>query len=272
MTAAPREPALRFIGRLLDRAVHDTFRRLWPLAIPFVIDDFLGAASPALSWFLIDPLLALAENRLQAVFIRSLADSCGGQIAWAAAVRYPRSLWFTLVTPLAYLQFLAVGVMLIVPAWAATMAWMRLIDPVRYLLVIAGSVGLEACLALLVGAVVLVELAVIAGMMDVVADGARAWPAFRRWIRVGFRRRTIVTSLFAGVVFVVLTSGCSELLSLAAEAFHWFRPIIAIPAGIADTLGFMFVWHWRNAMLDREFGRDLNSALDARATETSAPA
>lgn len=266
---APREPALQFVGKLLDRALHDTFRRLWPLAIPFVIDDFLGTVVPGFSPYIVEPMLALAENRLQAVFIRSLTESDGRRIAWTAAARYPRSLWFTLVTPLSFFQFVAVSVMLLLPAWAVGMAWMRLIDPVRYLFMIAGVVGLEAIIVILVGAVILAEFAVMAAMIDVVSDGARVWPAFRRWIRLGFRPRTIVRSLFAAIVYVGLTSGCSELLVLAAQAFHWFHPVIAIPAGIADTLGVMFVWYWRNAVLDRELGRDLSAELDSRAATLS---
>jgi len=265
MTAAPREPALRFIGRLLDRAVHDTFRHAWPLAVPFVLSDILGSWSLPLPLFVVIALAGLVENRARVVFMRSLLDADGRRLVWAAALRNPQSLWFISVVVPEGLVYVTAVVILFVPFWLATQQWLLMIDVFRFGLLFAGSAAVEILLTLLLGVLMLAAIASTAAMIDVVADGMSPWPAVVRWAQLSFRRRTIWSSLCAAGVYVALALGTGVALQATLPGPYWLHAlIVGVPAGIADTIGFMFVWHWRNAVLDRELGRDLVIALDER--------
>jgi hypothetical protein len=41
--------------------------------------------------------------------------------------------------------------------------------------------------------------------------------------------------------------------------------LFAVPEGIADAIALMFVWRWRDAILERRHGRDIQALLDADA-------
>jgi hypothetical protein len=274
--------ALQFVGKLLDRAVHDTFRRLWPLALPCVLLDLSGPVFyPFPDVFLAAAAVeGLMENLAITLIVRSLAANGGRGITWDALRRYPASLWFVLVCATDWFVVGPVGLVpaiVLLPVGAITAA-RTATAPVLVMLAVGALLALiEALLIVVLITVLLLVLAGLAALMDVVADGLHPGRAFLRWLRWCFRRKAFVPTLIAAAIFSLLFFGVSDVVQalvgqLVPDA-AWVRaPLIGIPDGISDTIAVVFVWYWRSAMLDRELGRDLNAELDARAAAVSTPA
>ena len=269
MIGGRRESALRLNARVLDRAVHDTVPRLWPLAVPFVLLDASGFlySFPFQGWWLTEALYeGLVANRSYVLFAASIVHYGGRRIAVRSLVRYLGAL---LLLPLATLfqlpDKLLPGILLL-PFVAARDPFGSPMGPVVTLAVVAGAeVLLVAALAL----ILLASFVGVAASMDVVADGTPAWLALHRWLRWSFRRRTFGSTLLAATIFMLMFLGTTEFTS---ELFYrlipgpgWVDAVAGIPNGISDTLGFAFVWQWRKAVIDRELGRDLIAALETAA-------
>lgn len=240
--------------------MHDTFRHLWPLAIPFVLTDFLGAGSAR---FLPNPWLeavllgALIGNRARTVIVRSVVQNGGSRLVWTAALGYPKSLWFTLFSPLAY-------VVLFVPY--------IMISPAVYSSGLRSAI-IESALGVVLVASMLVCIAGASAMIDVVAESVPPWRAIVRWMRWSWRFKTLGSTVVIAAIYMFLLGGVSIAVRyveyFVVQRGFWLQVTIAsICDGLAATLAFMLLWHWRNAVLDRELGQDLSEALDDREQQS----
>jgi hypothetical protein len=275
MIGGRRESALRLNARVLDRAVHATVPRLWPLAVPFVLLDISGFfySFPFESSWLFGTLYGgLIANREHVLFASSIVRHDGRRVAWRSVFGSARTLWCAPVAGLSTLPPLLLGLMLVMPF----LLWSRLVIPLMtpetYATAVALVVAGEAVAALVLAVTLLLVLAAAAATMDLVAEPAPAWPVLRRWLRWSFRRRTMWSTLLAGALYVLLFVGFSNATSALGWGPYRLNALAGIPNGIADTLSFAFVWQWRNAVLDSELGRDLIAELETTSTPPVAAA
>jgi hypothetical protein len=268
VNAAAAQYDVRALGEILDRSVHLTVRRFAVVA-PFVLADALGSligflplrGGIAVATFLIGAMLC--ENRAQVVALASIGREDRRGVAWSAVFRHPGALMFALVGILDYaVPYLVVGIASLVAF--ATVSGPGAIGASLGLAFILMIVVVLALLLSLLVALLLFALAAVAATVDVVLDRTVPHRALGRWARLTFRRRSSLTTLLAATVFMLLTIGVPFLLNLVS----WGPPAIqtildAIPEGIADAIALMFAWGWRDLILDRRLGQDMNRLLDA---------
>ncbi len=275
MTGAP--PAeLHALGEMLDRAVHRTVRRFGAAAPVMILADASGSL---LSFVISNPLLwlvaaMLISDRARVVALASVRAERGHRIAWSAALRYPAALLFTVPALLDYaVPFVSLFVfeapfalVQLFPRVAATGAPREALAFIIVLLaVLAGAALLVALLLFMLGAVV--------AMIDVVFDGAPPLRALRFWLAQTFRRRGFVSTLLAAAVFALLVIGTPALLELVAIPLPGAlrAAVDGVPEGIADAIALLFAWEWRDAMLVRRHGRDIETLLGAHISSSASP-
>ena len=209
-------------------------------------------------------LMLVVDNRSRAIAIGSLVRYDGKRLAWSAAL-HPASLWFVIVGGVELVVGLVALAVLALPVGIAR----ALIVPIGFVppaeLVLASLA--EIVLLIAFPALLLLLLAGWCAMMDTIADDISARRAFVRWMRWSFRRKTLITSLIASLLYVALGIGVTVVFSLLPHGPGAAHALVSLPDGIADTLGFVFLWHWRRVVLDRELGRDLVAALDDQALQ-----
>lgn len=226
--------------------------------------DLLGTVPEQIGvvwWY---ALMLVVDNRSRAIAIGSLARYDGKRLAWGAALQ-PASLWFAVVGGVEIVAGLVALAVVILPVGIAR----ALIAPFMFVpaaeLVLASLA--EIVLLVAFPALLLLLLSGWCAMMDTIAEDISARRAFVRWIRWSFRRKTVVTSLIASFLYVVLGIGVTVVFSVLPHGPGAVHGLISLPDGIADTLGFVFLWHWRKVVLDRELGRDLVAALEDQALQ-----
>lgn len=278
MSAAAARYDARALGEVLDRAVHRTFGRFAVVVPPFVLADALGSllqfaplSGPVTSFAFLLAGVVL-ENRARVVTIVTLGEPARRRTAWGAALRHPGALLFAPIGALDYaLPFLAAG--LIGGAFVAIVRLRAIFGNgvgVPVPLLIGAAIGLLIGIVLLV-ALLLLALAAAAATVETVLDRRPPQRSLGRWLGHTFRRRDLLTTLLAAIVFELLVIGVPYFLSVA---FPWGplsvrAALDAVPEGIADAIALLFVWGWRDLILATRQGRDLEAALDAAAVTTS---
>jgi hypothetical protein len=276
--AAPSE--LHALGEILDRAVHRTVRRFGAVAPVMILADASGSllsfvVRNGVLWWAIAMLI---ENRARVVALVSVRAERGHRIAWSAALRYPVALLFAVPALLDYIvPYVAVFVFgapffvaqvfpRIVTSGAPRAAFVFL---ALTLLTLAGAAVLVALLLFMLGALV--------AMIDVLFEGAPPLRALRFWLAQTFRRRGFVSTLLAAAVFALLVVGTPFLLSWVPFPIPIPIPRVAtaalhgIPEGIADAIALLFAWEWRDALLARRHGRDIEALLAAQSASSASP-
>jgi hypothetical protein len=251
---------MKATARLLDLAVNDTVRR-WPMIVPFVVLGFiieLGQGSPQIDFIVVGIVGALLENRTRVIAVASL--NAGKGIRWSAAVRYRTGLWLAFAELLSFAPLILASIALIIP-YAIWKNGQLMFDG-RWGIGLPASVIADVTAAILFAVTTLVVLAAFAALMDVVADQARWRPALGSWLWRCFRRRTLASTLLAGIVLQVLfVCGTGLSLLLPPRPYVVHALVFCVPDGIADTLAFFFVWHWRSWRIDIDHGRDISQGL-----------
>jgi hypothetical protein len=238
------------------------------LAVPFVLLDisgFLYSFPFEGSWLYSALFFGLIANRTHVLFAASMNSFGGRRVALSSLLAYPSTLLFVPLAALSALPLTLVAMMLAIPLIAANVFGQLVV----FWPGLAARLGLflltDAILAVALAVTLLLILIGVAATMDVIAEGSPAPQTFLRWLRWSFRRRTLVSTLLAATIYIIMFVGVSDFMSGLAFGPYRLNAFAGIPNGIADTLSFAFVWQWRKAVLDRELGRDLIAELETAA-------
>jgi hypothetical protein len=276
---APRMRALQLTGVLLDRAVHQTFARFGIVVPVFIVADALGGlvqVAPG-SWpgkFFVLLLVGMFfENRARVVTIATLTQPAPSVTVWRAALRHFATVPLTLADVLDAATPYLVLVLVAVPfTFVTRVALVRI--PFPFLLAYAAGFTIVMVLAsALLVCLLLVVFACAAAMLDVVLERTPVHRALASWLRRCFRLRALGSTLAAATAFAILVVGVPALLSVVIP---WGTPpvraaLFATPEGIADAIAMIFVWHWRDAILEQREGRDLEALLGRAQPAIASP-
>lgn len=266
------------LGEILDRAVHRTVRRFGAAAPALILADASGSLLSFIPvaefwWFAAALLL---ENRGRVVALASLRRAPGHRVAWSAALRHPAALLFAIPAALDYTVpyltlFVVSSPFMLVTRTARILTagngFAALFYGVAVLVLLLATALLVVVLLLMLGA--------MAATIDTVLDGAPPLRALGFWLAQTFRRRGFGATLLAGAVFALLVIGTPFLLELIPLPFAiphaLYVALEGIPEGIADAIAVVFAWEWRDEVLRRRRGRDLELLLAAQSASSASP-
>jgi hypothetical protein len=266
----PSELSVADVGLALDRAVHVLVRRFAVLCAPMVVAVAIVNPLALLVEYRVSILIgvicgsimtALVANRAAVVVVRTAASE-GGGIAWRAALRYPRALLLAIPSALGSgalaITFVVVTILIWIGRSSVATSWSQT------------AVVISVIAALLFVPSLIFHLATVTSVFDVVLDGERPFRAFRYWFGMAWRRRTFLPAMVAGLALLIMVSAVQiALVNLRVIPPFVRSELIALPEGIAVTVGLLFCGAWREIVFERLHGRDIESLLQQPAAQSS---